>query len=94
MLLRNPKVSFNINRFAKLSDLYCGNHVQIERTVHVNTGSRPKAGIILVHRLRRWPNIIPAMDQRPVCAGHGALFLSGQTRLSFALGLAIRSTLQ
>ena len=29
------------------------------------------AGLMLVHRLRRWPNIKPALDKRPVFAGKG-----------------------
>ena len=34
-----------------------------------NTGRRSSAGRMLAHRLRRWPNIERALDQRPVLAG-------------------------
>ena len=37
--------------------------------------TKPNIGLILVHRLRRWPNIKPTLFQRRVCAGK--LFLAG-----------------
>ena len=35
----------------------------------VNTRRRPNGGLMLAHRLRRWPSIRPALDQRLVFAG-------------------------
>ena len=34
-----------------------------------NTRHSPNAGTMLVHRLRRWPNIVPALGERLVIAG-------------------------
>ena len=44
-----------------------------------NTRQRPKVGQMLVHRLRRWPNIGPLLDQCLVFAIH-ATFLSISVR--------------
>ena len=35
----------------------------------VNTIYELNVGLTLIHRLRRWPNIKPALGQRPVLAG-------------------------
>ena len=36
--------------------------------ISANTGRSPNAGTILAHRLRRWPNIVPALCERIVFA--------------------------
>ena len=38
-----------------------------------NTRRLPNAGLMLAHRLRRWANISPALDERVVLAGLLAL---------------------
>ena len=35
----------------------------------VNMGRWPDAGLMLAHRLRRWPNINPALGERLVFGG-------------------------
>ena len=40
--------------------------------VYLDPGMHPGLevkGLRLYHRLRRWPNIKPTLDRRPVCAG-------------------------
>ena len=34
-----------------------------------NTKHSPSVGTMLAYRLRRWPNIVPALDERLVFAG-------------------------
>ena len=41
--------------------------------VPANTGRIANAGLMLVHRLRRWPNIKPALAQRLVFVGVGCI---------------------
>ena len=44
-----------------------------EFTYPANTRRSPDAGLMLVHRLRRWPNIKPASGERFVIAGYDLL---------------------
>ena len=42
-------------------------------SIPVNNSHCPKAGLMLFHRLRRWPNITPALGQFLVFIGLGLL---------------------
>ena len=53
--------------------LLSGGEIKSRLQIHPRTPAKTRrssnAGTKLAHRLRRWPNIVPALGERPVFAG-------------------------
>ena len=55
-----------------------------------NTGLSPNVGTMLAHFLRRWPNIVPTLGERPVFVGK-SLFSLADVKQNYCVSYSFKS---